>query len=99
MSRSVSWRRLRNAAVEARIDEALQSIMYIVNQTGPTGFVIKQERVDKKITVTLNLLVNTSGKMNSCRFYWEIPTCALARCSGKRRNFVYTLFGNRLCHV
>ena len=51
MSRSVSWRRLRNFTVETLIDEALQSVMYIVNQTGPTGFMIKQERADKKITV------------------------------------------------
>lgn len=41
-SRSVSWRRLCNDTVSKRIDEALQTVIYIVHQTGPTGFVLKQ---------------------------------------------------------
>ena len=52
MSRSVSWRRLRTDAMAARIDEALQSTMYLVNQTGPTGFLIKQDSSEKKIKVS-----------------------------------------------
>lgn len=51
MSRSVSWRRLRTDAVTNRIEEALQATMYLVNQTGPTGFVLKQESCEKKIKV------------------------------------------------
>ena len=52
MSLTVSWRRPRNAAVETRINEALQSIMYLVKQTGRSEFLIKQECVEKKMTVS-----------------------------------------------
>ena len=51
MLRSVSWRRLRTDAASNRIEEALEATIYLVNQTGPTGFVLKQESCEKKIKV------------------------------------------------
>lgn len=52
MSRSVSWRRLCTDLVSERIQEALHSVVYILHQTGPTGYVIKKEGEDKKHKVT-----------------------------------------------
>ena len=47
-TRSVSWRRLCSDVVSNRIDEALNCTIYILQQTGPTGFILKQDRVNKR---------------------------------------------------
>ena len=51
MSRRRPWRRTCPDVVESRINQAMQSRIYIVNQTGPTGFVIKEDANDKKYKV------------------------------------------------
>ena len=47
-TRSVSWRRSCNDVVSNRIDEALNCTVYILQQTGPTAFILKQDRVNKR---------------------------------------------------
>ena len=51
MSRSISWRRVCPDFVNTRIEEAYEKVVYIVHQTGPTGFVLKQEGEEKKFKV------------------------------------------------
>lgn len=51
MARSVQWRRSRPEAVTARTDEALQKTLYILHQSGPTGFVLKEEGRERKFKV------------------------------------------------
>ena len=51
MSRSVQWRRTQPEAVGGRAEEALQKTLYIVHQTGPTGFVLKEEGRERKFKV------------------------------------------------
>jgi E3 ubiquitin-protein ligase ZSWIM2 len=51
MSRSVPWRRACPDTLSRRMDETFQTVMYIVHQAGPTGFVLKHE--DKKFKVFL----------------------------------------------
>lgn len=51
MARSVNWRRECNDTVRRRIEEALQLTLYIVHQTGPTGFVVKEDGRAKKLKV------------------------------------------------
>ena len=50
VARSVTWRRICPDEVERRIDEASQVTLYILHQTGPTGFVLKEEG-KKKVKV------------------------------------------------
>jgi len=52
MARSVGWRRECNDVVHRRIEEALEVTLYIVHQTGPTGFVVKEEGRAKKLKVS-----------------------------------------------
>ena len=56
MSRSVSWRRMCTEEVSKRINETLQSTIYILNQTGPAAFVLTQEGVDKKFKVCICII-------------------------------------------
>ena len=51
MSRSVSWRRICPDTVKRRIEEALNARFYILRETGPTGFLVKQDESDKNFKV------------------------------------------------
>lgn len=51
MSRSVQWRRKQPEVVARRAEEALQKTLYIVHQTGPTGFVVKEDGKEQKFKV------------------------------------------------
>ncbi|XP_064614555.1 E3 ubiquitin-protein ligase ZSWIM2-like [Liolophura sinensis] len=53
MSRSVAWRRAISDAASWRQDQALNATMYILRQTGPTGFLLKEEGETKKFKVYL----------------------------------------------
>lgn len=53
MARSVRWRRECSDIVRRRIEEALQITLYIVHQTGPTGFIVKEDGRSKKMKVYL----------------------------------------------
>ena len=46
MSRSVPWRRACPDQVIRRIEEALQARVYILRETGPTGFLVKEDGLD-----------------------------------------------------
>ncbi|XP_062505171.1 E3 ubiquitin-protein ligase ZSWIM2-like [Corticium candelabrum] len=59
MSRVFSWRRVCPEKVQSRIEEALQSRIYLLNQTGPTGFILRQEGAATKYRVVL-------GDAHSC---------------------------------
>ncbi|RDD38628.1 E3 ubiquitin-protein ligase Zswim2 [Trichoplax sp. H2] len=59
MSRRRPWRRLCPDVVDQRINQAMQATIYIVHQTGPTGFVIKEDASDRKYKVSL-------GEEHSC---------------------------------
>ena len=59
MARSVQWRRVRPDAVARRADEALRKTLYIVHQSGPTGFVLKEDHSEEKHKV-----------MNNGRYYF-----------------------------
>ena len=54
MSRSIPWRRSCPDAVSHRAEQALQATIYILNQTGPTGFVLKEEGCEKKVKVSIS---------------------------------------------
>ncbi|XP_060062476.1 uncharacterized protein LOC132543037 [Ylistrum balloti] len=47
MSRSVAWRRTCNDLVNWRQTEALNATMYILRETGPTGFLLQEEGESK----------------------------------------------------
>ena len=51
MARSVQWRRTRPETVAARTEEALRKTLYIVHQSGPTGFVLQEEGRERKFKV------------------------------------------------
>ena len=51
MARSVSWRRICPDQVSRRIDQALEARFYILRETGPTGFLVKEDEYDKKLKV------------------------------------------------
>ena len=52
MSRSVSWRRVCSDNVSWRQDQACNTTIYILRQTGPTGFLIKEDGETKKFKVS-----------------------------------------------
>ncbi len=52
MARSVSWRRASPECVELRAEQALRATVYILHQTGPTGFVVKEEGSRRKLKVS-----------------------------------------------
>ena len=49
--RSVVWRRVCSERVANVVEDALKMTLYLVHQTGPTGFVLKEEREKNKIKV------------------------------------------------
>ena len=51
MARSVPWRRVISDAASWHQDQALNSTIYILRQTGPTGFLLKEEGETKKFKV------------------------------------------------
>ena len=51
MSRSVAYRIAVSDAVSWRQDQALNSTIYILRTTGPTGFLLKEEGETKKFKV------------------------------------------------
>lgn len=52
--RSVIWRRICPEKVANTFEDALKMTLYLVHQTGPTGFVLKEEREKSKIKVGHN---------------------------------------------
>jgi E3 ubiquitin-protein ligase ZSWIM2 len=60
MPRAVSWRRVCPEKVTSRIEEALEARIYLLNQTGPTGFVLREDgSASAKYKVVL-------GDLHSC---------------------------------
>ena len=57
MSRSVSWRRICTKDVAARIEESLRFTLFLLNEVGPTGFVVKQDGCDRKFKVRITALL------------------------------------------
>ena len=51
MARSVAWRRAVSDAVSWRQDQSQNAIIYILRETGPTGFLLKEEGETKKYKV------------------------------------------------
>lgn len=51
MSRSVAWRRTCNDVVFWRQCQALNATIYILRETGPTGFLLKEEGETKPVKV------------------------------------------------
>lgn len=51
VARSVPWRRMCPERVASGVEEAVEATLYILHQTGPTGFVLKEERAKKKVKV------------------------------------------------
>ena len=49
------WRRACPEVVKGKADEALQATIYILMQTGPTGFVLKEEGTIKKVKVSASI--------------------------------------------
>ncbi|XP_031571469.1 E3 ubiquitin-protein ligase ZSWIM2-like isoform X2 [Actinia tenebrosa] len=59
MSRQVPWRRICPDVVCHRIEQANQARIYLLRETGPTGFLLKEDGNDKKFKVFL-------GDQHSC---------------------------------
>lgn len=59
MARRVPWRRVCPDVVASRIDEAIQARIYLLRETGPTGFLLKEDGSDRKLKVFL-------GDQHSC---------------------------------
>lgn len=93
MSRSVSWRRVCSDPINTRIEEAYEKIIYIVHQTGPTGFVLKQEGEEKKFKVKICKVINLT-RITYCRYFLVIHTHVLALFLEKKTNFAFTFYGN-----
>ncbi|KAK3108108.1 hypothetical protein FSP39_001414 [Pinctada imbricata] len=53
MSRSVAWRRTCSDAVFWRQTQALNATIYILRETGPTGFLLKEDGESKPVKVFL----------------------------------------------
>ena len=51
MSRQVPWRRSCPDVVSRRIEQANQARIYLLRETGPTGFLVKEDGVEKKFKV------------------------------------------------
>lgn len=58
MSRQVPWRRICPDVVCHRIEQANQARIYLLRETGPTGFLLKEDGNDKKFKVSLKLCLN-----------------------------------------
>ena len=59
MARSLQWRRKRPEVLVARTEDALGKTLYIVHQTGPTGFVLKEDGKEKKFKVLLGTVTQS----------------------------------------
>lgn len=59
MARRVPWRRTCPDVVVNRIEDASQARIYLLRETGPTGFLLKEDGVDRKFKVFL-------GDQHSC---------------------------------
>jgi len=55
MSRQVPWRRTCPDVVSRRIEEANQARIYLLRDTGPTGFLLKEDGVEKKFKVRIKM--------------------------------------------
>ncbi|XP_038077453.1 E3 ubiquitin-protein ligase Zswim2-like [Patiria miniata] len=53
MARSVAWRRTISDAASWHQDQAQSATIYILRETGPTGFLLKEEGETKKVKVFL----------------------------------------------
>lgn len=58
MSRSVAWRRLISDVCSWRQDEALSATIYILRETGPTGFLLKEDGETKKFKVQIFSMIS-----------------------------------------
>ncbi len=67
MARSVAWRRSASDTVSWRQDQALNTTIFILRNTGPTGFLLQEEGETKpfkvKLFKTLNLLKHSIIKI------------------------------------
>ena len=52
MARASNWRRTCPDSVRRTMDELQGATVYLLHQTGPTGFVVKAENNDKKCKVS-----------------------------------------------
>lgn len=50
-TRGVSWRRLCPDDVSRQLDAVSRVTLYILHETGPTGFILKEDGARKKIKV------------------------------------------------
>lgn len=57
MARRVPWRRVCPDVVASRIDEAIQARIYLLRETGPTGFLLKEDGSDRKLKVCFRKLI------------------------------------------
>lgn len=53
MTRQVPWRRTCPDIVVNRIEDASQARIYLLRETGPTGFLLKEDGLDRKFKVCL----------------------------------------------
>ena len=51
MSRSVQWQKNISDIVSANQDKALNSVIFILKEYGPTSFLIQEELISKKFKV------------------------------------------------
>ena len=58
MPRNVAWRRTYSDVTCASQAFAASATMYILRQTGPTGFLLKEEGETKDFKVSVDLLVS-----------------------------------------
>lgn len=58
MSRAAPWRRVCPENVRSRIEKALGSRIYLLNQTGPTGFVLREDDRATKYRVRRHVMVS-----------------------------------------
>ena len=101
MARNVQYRREVSEACNWHQDEAMNSTIYILYQTGPTGFLLKEEGEEaKNFKVQTNktffchslnsvLILHKSNR----RFFSAMFTIALVRCSKRRKTCASTFAG------
>ena len=51
MSRRIPWRRICSDIVSERIERANQARIYLLRETGPTGFLVKEDGVERTFKV------------------------------------------------
>lgn len=97
MARSVPWRRACPDQLDRCFEEAARVTLYIVHQTGPTGFILKEDGSRKKVKV---LVHDDNVHVRDCHSYQVTirctlvtPTCAPVQCSEEHMSFVFTSCG------